>query len=73
MKNILITGGAGFIGSHLIKKLRTTDNEIVIIDRLKSQNADLKKDRLNKFLSRNDYNFYDAELSDLSVIKKIFR
>jgi len=31
---ILITGGAGFIGSHLVKKLITEKNEILIIDNL---------------------------------------
>jgi UDP-glucuronate 4-epimerase len=73
MNNILITGGAGFIGSHLTKKLKEEDKNIVIIDRLNSRNAELKKDRLNKFLSPSDYTFYDAELSDLSAINKIFK
>ena len=32
---ILITGGAGYIGSHLVKQLlQTTDNEIVVLDNL---------------------------------------
>jgi len=30
---LLITGGAGFIGSHLVNKLKS-DHEIVIIDNL---------------------------------------
>jgi UDP-glucuronate 4-epimerase len=71
--NILITGGAGFIGSHLTKKLKSLNNEIVIIDRLNSRNAKLKKNRLNKFLSPNDYTFYDAELSDLGTVNKILK
>lgn len=34
MRKILVTGGAGFIASHLIDRiLRTTDDEIVILDR----------------------------------------
>jgi UDP-glucuronate 4-epimerase len=70
---IFITGGAGFIGSHLIKKLTSQDKEIVIIDRLNSRNAELKKTRLNKFLKSCDYTFYDAELSDRQTIKKILK
>ena len=62
---ILITGGAGFIGSHLVKKLKKKNNDIVIIDRLNSRNAELKKNRLNNFLNPTDYTFYDAELSNL--------
>jgi UDP-glucuronate 4-epimerase len=34
MKKILITGGAGFIGFHLVKKFLESDNQIVILDNL---------------------------------------
>ena len=32
MKRILVTGGAGFIGSHLCEKLLTEGNEIICLD-----------------------------------------
>ncbi len=32
--NILITGGAGFIGSHLVDKLSGTDNKLFVLDNL---------------------------------------
>ena len=31
-KRILITGGAGFIGSHLCEKLLNEDNEVICAD-----------------------------------------
>jgi len=34
MKRILIAGGAGFIGSHLCKKLLTEDNEVICLDNM---------------------------------------
>ena len=32
MKKILVTGGAGFIGSHLCKKLLDNNNDVLCID-----------------------------------------
>src|SRR4030042_4132819 len=32
MKRILVTGGAGFIGSHLCKKLLETGHEVICVD-----------------------------------------
>ena len=34
IKKILITGGAGFIGSHLVKKLVGMDYDVTVIDNL---------------------------------------
>ena len=34
MKKILVTGGAGFIGSHLCKRLVKNKNEIIFVDNL---------------------------------------
>lgn len=31
-KRVLVTGGAGFIGSHLVDRLVETDNEVIIVD-----------------------------------------
>jgi UDP-glucose 4-epimerase len=39
MHNVLITGGAGFIGHHLVKKLSTIDCKITIIDNLCNANG----------------------------------
>lgn len=35
---ILVTGGAGYIGSHVVKQLITFDNEVVVIDNLSTGN-----------------------------------
>ncbi|MFA4818132.1 MAG: NAD-dependent epimerase/dehydratase family protein [Parcubacteria group bacterium] len=72
-KKILITGGAGFIGSHLAKKLKKSGYEIVLIDRFTAHSAKLKRDRLKKLLHPGEYTFYEAELSDLNKVNKIFK
>ena len=33
-KRILVTGGAGFLGSHLCEKLLTENNEVICLDNL---------------------------------------
>lgn len=47
MKKILITGGAGFIGSHLCKRLLTEGNEIICLDNFYTGSKDNVKDLLD--------------------------
>ena len=54
MKKIIITGGAGFIGSHLIEKLIKTEvEEILVIDDLSTG----KSANLSKFNNSNKVKF----------------
>jgi nucleoside-diphosphate-sugar epimerase len=46
MKKILVTGGAGFIGSHLVKRLIEEENEVIVLDKLLRGNK-IDKDILN--------------------------
>ena len=48
MKNILLTGGAGYIGGHIIEELVKTKARIVIIDNLETgyKKLIIKKDHL---------------------------
>ena len=70
---ILVTGSAGFIGFHLIKKLIEKKNIVVGIDNLNNYyDVKIKKDR-NKILSKNkNFKFYKTDLSNISKLSKIF-
>lgn len=63
MSKILVTGGAGFIGSNLVDKLIKLNNEVVVIDNLYSG----KKEYLNPRSK-----FYNLDISD-EKIKDIFQ
>ena len=72
---ILITGGAGFIGFHLIKKLITNKLNVVAVDNLNSYyDVDLKKarlDELNKL--KGSFDFLCGDIEDNHFLKKIFK
>ena len=53
MKKILVTGGAGFIGSNLINKLINEDNEIICVDNLFTGN----KKNIYTFLDKPNFTF----------------
>ena len=72
-KSILVTGGAGFIGSHVAKKLVDDGYEVVVIDNLNDYySPQLKKDRLQFILKKPDYVFEKVDISDFKSLKKIF-
>ncbi len=74
---ILVTGCAGFIGFHLVKKLINQKNKIIGIDNLNDYyDQNLKKDRL-KFLHKldknNDFIFLKTDIQNSKNLKNIFK
>jgi UDP-glucose 4-epimerase len=43
MPKVLVTGGAGFIGSHLVHKLCENNNKVIVLDNLSAGKSDKKK------------------------------
>ncbi|KQU17149.1 hypothetical protein ASG65_09620 [Bacillus sp. Leaf13] len=72
MKKILVTGAAGFIGSHLSKKLLTNGYTVIGIDNLNDYyDVNLKKSRLSLIEDKNFY-FEKTNLEDRESITAIF-
>ena len=69
MSFILVTGSAGFIGSHVSKKLLNNGRDVIGIDNLNDYyDVKLKKDRLKDIKAVNTsskFIFYNADISDL--------
>jgi len=72
MKNILITGGAGFIGSHLVKHftLKYPNYKIINFDIL-SYASDLS--RLNTIENNKNYNFIKGDINDTNLLNEVFQ
>ncbi len=71
---ILITGGAGFIGSNLAKKLMDRGDKIVIIDNFNDYyDPQLKRDRIKIFLKGYKFKLYKGDIRDGKLIEKIFK
>lgn len=67
MKNrIIVTGGAGFIGSHMVDRLLSPDNEVTVIDNLSSGRMEF----IGKHLKNPDFKFIKIDLLDLEKLKK---
>ena len=64
---ILITGGAGFIGSHLVEKLIAKKHKIVVIDNLSTGRIE----NIKPFLSY--IKFIKKDISKISTIEKYFK
>lgn len=70
---ILITGTAGFIGSHLSKKLISTGHEVVGIDNINDYyDVTIKEDRL-KSIGIENFTFYKINLEDDASMDEIFK
>ena len=71
MKNILITGGAGFIGSHLVKYFvkKYKNYNIINIDKLTYASNLSFLEEINAF---ENYFFVQADICNLKKIDEIF-
>ncbi len=69
--SILVTGGAGFIGSHTVVELLEKNEDIIIVDNfINSKPEVLDKIRI---ISGKDFKFYEVDLLDEENLEKIFK
>jgi UDP-glucuronate 4-epimerase len=70
---ILVTGTAGFIGSHVAHKLLDRGDEVVGFDNLNDYyDPELKKARLARLLARPGYTHLTADLADRAAVEQAF-
>lgn len=67
---ILVTGGAGYIGSHTTIELLANGYEVIIVDNFYNSHPEVLK-RI-KELSGKDFKFYELDILDKEGLKKVF-
>jgi UDP-glucuronate 4-epimerase len=71
---VLITGGAGFIGSATAKALMDRGDEVVIIDNFNDYyDPKLKEARIKKLLKGYKFKLYRGDIRDTKLLEKIFK
>ena len=68
---ILVTGGAGFIGSHTVVELQNAGYDVVVLDNL--SNASEKSLQRVEKITGKPVTFYKADILDREALNKIFK
>jgi UDP-glucose 4-epimerase len=79
MKNIIVTGGSGFIGSNIVELLIKKNFNVIVVDKkrpknlkIKFINSDLSNLKTLKKITKNiDYIYHLAGVSDVNKVKKV--
>ena len=69
-KKILVTGGAGFIGSHTCIELLNNGNEVVVVDNL--YNANKKSLEVVEKVTGKKVTFYEVDIRDEDKLNEVF-
>lgn len=74
MKNILITGGAGFIGSHLVERLLAEGGwQITVVDDFNDfYEPSIKRANLAPHISNQKFRLIEADIRDHQALEKAF-
>ncbi|HEY2963449.1 MAG TPA: GDP-mannose 4,6-dehydratase [Pyrinomonadaceae bacterium] len=75
MKNLLVSGGAGFIGSHLVDRLLRSDvDQITVVDDFNDfYNPDIKRENIREHLKDPRYKLVAADIRDRAALENVFK
>jgi nucleoside-diphosphate-sugar epimerase len=63
-RKVVVTGGAGFIGSHIVERLLSLGADVTVLDNLATGNLDNLRDVID------DIEFIDSDIRDIETIKR---
>lgn len=68
--SVLITGGAGYIGSHTCVELLQSGYDIVVVDNFYNSSAEAL--RRVKNITNKDFRYYEIDVCDREMLRKVF-
>src|SRR4029078_9980565 len=73
-KHLLLTGGAGFIGSHLTRRLLGRGDRITVLDDFHPfYHPARKRHNVAEFLGHDDYRLVEGDIRDEPKVETLFR
>ena len=72
-KHILVTGGAGFIGSHLTRRLLSRGDRVTVLDDFNDfYDPERKRRNVAPLLERPDYRLVEGDIRDEARVDRLF-
>ena len=66
--NVLVTGGAGFIGSNLCRRFINVGHRIVVVDNMSNGS----KNNLKEVLNESNFELFEFDINDIEKLKRVF-